>query len=228
MELRPIRLFLRVPVLCVESLEERERLSWYRYADDHLFALPLSLLFLAGCFAALCPCVVHSRNRQHLRSLQYQGTPLPAAEEKLDEHCCIYGALVITGYQWLLNVRPEDVDSMRFRLIPGVCSFALAKKSVSAMVFVAARIRTASPRGAAVVVRSHRSTGKSSWRRGISSEGGTDVVFARCSMNTTPPRAVLPSMPRFYDTMFETLCHPQSESTKLVGREFERIHVYLL
>jgi Cys-rich protein (TIGR01571 family) len=78
-----------------------------------------SSLFLAGCFSAVCPCIVYSRNRQHLRSLQYQGTPLLAEGEKIDEHCCIYCGLVITGYQWLLHVRPEDVECMIFRLIPG-------------------------------------------------------------------------------------------------------------
>src|ERR1700730_5796627 len=66
---------------------------------------------------------------------------------------------------------------MRFGLTPGVCSFALAKKSASDTVFVAARARTASPRAAVAIVLSHRNTGKLCWRRGISSEGGTDVVL---------------------------------------------------
>src|SRR6266850_5502987 len=179
----------------------------YRYADP--LVPPPPALFLAGCFTILCPCIAYSRNMQHLRSLQYQGTPLLAANEMMDTHCCIYCVLVSTGYPWILQVRPEDVDYMRFRLIPGVCRFALAKKFASAMVFVAARVRTASPHAAAAAVLSHKSTGKLCWRREISSEGGHECCFAHCSKNT-PPQVVLPSMSRFYDTMFEILYHPQS------------------
>jgi Cys-rich protein (TIGR01571 family) len=76
--------------------------------------------FVAGCFSTCCPCIVYSRNRQHLRSLQYQGTPLPAGSEKKDEHCCIYCGLVITSYQWILQVRSDCTDHMRFRLTSGV------------------------------------------------------------------------------------------------------------
>jgi Cys-rich protein (TIGR01571 family) len=73
--------------------------------------------FPEGCLAAWCPCIVYSRNRQHLRSLQYQGTPLPADRERNDDQCCIYGGLEITGYSWVMQVRSEDIDDMRLRLI---------------------------------------------------------------------------------------------------------------
>jgi len=187
-------------------------------------SLPFPLSpFLAGCFAALCPCIVYSRNRQHLRSLQYQGTPLPTANEQMDEHCCIYCGLVITGYQWVLHVRPEDADYMRFRLILGVCRFALAKKSVSAMVFVVAHSRTASSRGAAAVVLSHRSTGKLSWRREISSEGDTGVVLR------VAPRT---SLRRLYYPLCHDFMTRCSKPCKILNppwwQEFERIHADLL
>jgi len=45
------------------------------------------------CWALWCPCVVYSYNRQRLRSLRYQGTPLPRGSESLDAHCCIYFAI---------------------------------------------------------------------------------------------------------------------------------------
>jgi Cys-rich protein (TIGR01571 family) len=56
---------------------------------------------------------------QHLRSLQYQGTPLLAANEMMDVHCCIYCGLLSTGHEWVLQVRPEDVELYGdSRLIP--------------------------------------------------------------------------------------------------------------
>jgi hypothetical protein len=48
--------------------------------------------------------VVYSKNRQRLRHLHQQGTPLPGGGETNDDHCFIYGALVITGYAWILHV----------------------------------------------------------------------------------------------------------------------------
>jgi Cys-rich protein (TIGR01571 family) len=57
---------------------------------------------------------------QHLRSLQYQGTPLLAANETMDVQCCIYCLLINTGNPWVMQVRPYNVDYTRFRLIPCV------------------------------------------------------------------------------------------------------------
>jgi hypothetical protein len=85
---------------------------------DHLFYPPLSP-FIAGCFAACCPCMAFSRNRQHLRSLQYQGTVLEAGGEENDAHCCMYCGLVITGYQWVLQVGFVYVDDAISGLILG-------------------------------------------------------------------------------------------------------------
>ena len=95
----------------------------------------------SGCFAAWCPCIVYSRNRQRLRSLQYQGIPLPSGTEANDAQCCIYCGLLLVGYGWVLQVGPGIIDKIwpkiliRFRRR----RFALARKSVSAMAFVAAR-----------------------------------------------------------------------------------------
>ena len=52
----------------------------------------------------LCPCVVYSKNRQRIRSLQTQGTPLANGGETYDSHCCIYGGFDITGYSWIMQV----------------------------------------------------------------------------------------------------------------------------
>jgi hypothetical protein len=75
----------------------------YAFLDDPF--PPPSLLL--GCFAAWCPCIVYSRNRQHFRSLQTQGTVLPAGNEQMDDQCCIYCGLVVVGYAWVLQVRQE-------------------------------------------------------------------------------------------------------------------------
>src|SRR5579863_8005508 len=72
---------------------------------------------LAGCFAAWCPCIVYSRNRQHLRSLQTQGTVLPAGTEQMDDQCCIYCGLVVVGYGWVLQVRLAMVRSIRTKVL---------------------------------------------------------------------------------------------------------------
>jgi len=59
----------------------------------------------AGCWATWCSCVFYSKNKQRLRNLQQQGAPLPGGGERYDDHCRIYGALLIlTGYAWALHV----------------------------------------------------------------------------------------------------------------------------
>ena len=49
-----------------------------------------------------CPCVVYSTNRQRLRHLENQGTPLVGGGETFDGHCCIYA--VLGGYSWIMQV----------------------------------------------------------------------------------------------------------------------------
>ncbi|KAI0286347.1 PLAC8 family-domain-containing protein [Russula brevipes] len=56
------------------------------------------------CFAAWCPCIVYSKNRQRLRSLQHEGTPLKGDGETCDEHCCIHGGLTVLGYGWIMQI----------------------------------------------------------------------------------------------------------------------------
>jgi len=66
------------------------------------------------CFAAWCPCIVYSRNRQRLRSLQYQGIPLPSGTETNDAQCCIYCGLLIAGYGWVLQIRTREEIRERY------------------------------------------------------------------------------------------------------------------
>jgi hypothetical protein len=78
----------------------------FSYADHLLFFPPLSS-FLAGCFVTWCPCMIYSRNMQHLRSLQIEGTPLPPGNERtIDANCCIYSGLRVVLLHWTLQVRP--------------------------------------------------------------------------------------------------------------------------
>jgi len=78
----------------------------FSYADHLLFFPPLSS-FLAGCFVTWCPCMIYSRNRQHLRSLQIEGTPLPPSSERMiDAYCCIYSGLFVVLQHWTVQVRP--------------------------------------------------------------------------------------------------------------------------
>jgi hypothetical protein len=67
----------------------------------HLFVF---VNLTVGCWSVWCPCVVYSKNRQRLRSLQTQGTPLADGGETYDSHCFIYGGLDITGYSWIMQV----------------------------------------------------------------------------------------------------------------------------
>jgi Cys-rich protein (TIGR01571 family) len=80
--------------------------NWSTRVTFHIltnFSLPP--LSTAGCCAWCCPCVVYSKNRQRLRNLQQQGAPLPDGGKRYDDHCCIYAALVPSGYAWVLQVR---------------------------------------------------------------------------------------------------------------------------
>jgi hypothetical protein len=64
-------------------------------------------LLMLGCWSTWCACVVFSKNKQRLKSLQTQGTPLAGGGERYDSNCFIYGALDITGYSWIMQVCPE-------------------------------------------------------------------------------------------------------------------------
>jgi hypothetical protein len=60
-----------------------------------------------------CPCVVYSKNRQRLRSLQNQGRPLVGGGERYDKQCCIYCALSFSGFCWAIKMQVcRDVDKM--------------------------------------------------------------------------------------------------------------------
>ena len=48
--------------------------------------------------------MVYSKNKQRLRSLQNQGTPLPGGGERYDKECCIYGALTVIFLGWTRQV----------------------------------------------------------------------------------------------------------------------------
>ena len=61
-------------------------------------------LSLEGCWAAWCPCVVYSKNKQRLEHLQNYGTPLPGGGERYNDDCTIHGLLALTGYAWVLQV----------------------------------------------------------------------------------------------------------------------------
>ncbi|KAH9957326.1 PLAC8 family-domain-containing protein [Russula dissimulans] len=69
------------------------------------------------CWAAWCPCVVYSKNKQRLRHLRYQGTSLPGGGEPCDDHCYIHGGLTLLGYGWVLQVheRAEARDRYGIR-----------------------------------------------------------------------------------------------------------------
>jgi Cys-rich protein (TIGR01571 family) len=57
--------------------------------------------------------VVYGKNKQRLRNLQQQGAPLPGGGERLNDHCCIYAALLPTGYAWILHVCLRKMLSFR-------------------------------------------------------------------------------------------------------------------
>jgi hypothetical protein len=118
--------------------------------------------FLKACLAGCCPHIAYTQEIQHLRSLQHQGTALPANSERNDDQCCIPKALQVTP---CMHVRSED---MRYEIATNQefwTRFASSKKPVSAMAFVAVCSAIAAfLRGAFLVVSLGR-TGKSSWKR---------------------------------------------------------------
>ncbi|KAH9993562.1 PLAC8 family-domain-containing protein [Russula vinacea] len=70
------------------------------------------------CWAIWCPCVVYSKNRQRMRSLRDQGTPLPGGGVGFDGHCCIYGAFV-TGYSLFLQIHIREQVRERYGIRGG-------------------------------------------------------------------------------------------------------------
>jgi hypothetical protein len=76
--------------------------NWSTRVTFHI--LTIFHLSTVGCWAAWCPCVVYSKNKQRLRNLQQQGAPLPGGGERYNDHCIIYAALCPTGYSWILHV----------------------------------------------------------------------------------------------------------------------------
>ncbi|KAH9993560.1 PLAC8 family-domain-containing protein [Russula vinacea] len=66
------------------------------------------------CWSVWCPCVVYSKNKQRLRSLQNQGTPLPGGGERYDKECCIYGALTVIFLGWTRQVRTRTEIRERY------------------------------------------------------------------------------------------------------------------
>ncbi len=68
-----------------------------------------------GCWAWCCPCVVYSKSKQRLHSLQTQGTPLPNGGETFDSNCCIYGWLAINGDTWIMQVC-WNINKMHMRI----------------------------------------------------------------------------------------------------------------
>jgi hypothetical protein len=76
----------------------------------HRILIPV---FLAGCWAAWCPCVVYSKNKQRLEHLRNRGTPLPGGGERLTDHTYIHGILTaIGGHGWILQVCSDDDKSV--------------------------------------------------------------------------------------------------------------------
>jgi len=80
------------------------------------------------CFAYWCPCMVYSRNKQHLRNLQSQGAPLPpGSEAAMDSSCCIYcGLSVCGGCGWVLQIPTREEIRERYSVRGGGCTDCLA------------------------------------------------------------------------------------------------------
>ncbi|KAF8490358.1 PLAC8 family-domain-containing protein [Russula emetica] len=64
------------------------------------------------CSSAWCPCVVYSKNKQRLHSLQTRGTPLADSGETYDSNCCIYFGL--GGSSWVLLLRTREEVRERY------------------------------------------------------------------------------------------------------------------
>jgi len=74
------------------------------------------------CFVTWCPCMIYSRNRQHLRSLQIEGTPLPAGNERtIDANCCIYSGLRVVSLHWTLQIGTRREIRDRYGIRGNAC-----------------------------------------------------------------------------------------------------------
>ncbi|KAH9965161.1 PLAC8 family-domain-containing protein [Russula compacta] len=72
------------------------------------------------CLSAWCPCVVFSKNKQRLQSLQQHGTPLPGDGDTFDGYCCIYGLL--GGNGWILQIQHRAEVRQRYGIRGGAGS----------------------------------------------------------------------------------------------------------
>jgi len=78
------------------------------------------------CFATWCPCMVYSRNRQHLRNLQIEGIPLPPGNERMiDAYCCIYSGLLVLLYGSTLQIGTRREIRARYRIRADHCDDCL-------------------------------------------------------------------------------------------------------
>jgi len=73
------------------------------------------------CFwSSWCPCVVFSKNKQRLHSLQQRGTPLAGDGETFDGHCAIYGGInILTCYGWIMQLRSREEVRERYGIRGG-------------------------------------------------------------------------------------------------------------
>ncbi|KAH9036854.1 PLAC8-domain-containing protein [Lactarius pseudohatsudake] len=56
------------------------------------------------CLAMWCPGVVFGRNKQRLRHLQSQGTPLPGGGTYVNGDCAVYCCLAGPRLSWILGI----------------------------------------------------------------------------------------------------------------------------
>ncbi|KAH9038646.1 hypothetical protein EDB83DRAFT_1726778 [Lactarius deliciosus] len=97
------------------------------------------------CWAAWCPCVVYSKNKQRLQHLQTRGTPLPSGGE------------TIVAF----------MAACLFPVTLGSCRLVPARTSADATTFVEIPWAIALRLGVAILVRLRRSAVKSTWRRTV-------------------------------------------------------------
>jgi Cys-rich protein (TIGR01571 family) len=92
---------------------------WPLYVETDRHYRILTPVFLAGCWATWCPCVVYSKNKQRLEHLRNRGTPLPGGGERLTDNTYIHGALTACGgHGWVLQVCSDGVPVTRYRSHP--------------------------------------------------------------------------------------------------------------
>ncbi|KAF8467961.1 PLAC8-domain-containing protein [Russula ochroleuca] len=76
-------------------------------------------LCLWSCF---CPCVVYTKNRQRMHSLQNQGNRLASGGEYCDCNCCLYlGIDVCSSLSWVLQVPLRAEIRGRYRIRGDAC-----------------------------------------------------------------------------------------------------------